>query len=113
MVGGLRGAGQSGIIRSRLRRAEGEGEALRIRAQADKEREQILAEAYREAEQIRGDGDAQSTRVYAEAYQRDPEFYKMTRTLEAYKKVLDDKTSVIFSSDSELFKLLTQGRRGR
>src|SRR5262249_25572663 len=93
-------------------RAEGEGEALRIRAEADKGREQILSEAYRAAEHIKGDGDAQSTRVYAEAYRRDPEFYKLTRTLEAYKKVLDEKTSVILSSDSELFKLLTQGRRG-
>jgi membrane protease subunit HflC len=96
---------------ARQYRAEGDGEALRIRAEADREREQILSEAYREAERIKGDGDAQSTRVYADAYKRDPEFYKLTRTLEAYKKVLDEKTAVILSSDSELFKLLTQGRK--
>jgi membrane protease subunit HflC len=91
-------------------RAEGEAEALKIRAEADKERARIISEAYREAEKIRGDGDAQSTRIYAEAYSRDPKFYKLVRTLEAYKKVIDPNTTAILSSDSELLKLLTQGR---
>lgn len=91
-------------------RAEGEAEALKIRAEADKERARVLSEAYREAEKIRGDGDAQSTRIYAEAYARDPKFYKLVRTLEAYKKVIDPNTTAILSSDSELLKLLTQGR---
>jgi membrane protease subunit HflC len=92
-------------------RAEGEAEALKIRADADKERARIISEAYREAEKIRGDGDAQSTRIYAEAYSRDPKFYKLVRTLEAYKKVIDPNTTAILSSDSELLKLLTQGRQ--
>jgi membrane protease subunit HflC len=70
-------------------RAEGEAEALKIRAEADKEKARIISEAYHEAEKIRGDGDAQSTRIYAEAYSRDPKFYKLVRTLEAYKKVID------------------------
>ncbi len=91
-------------------RAEGEAEALKIRAEADKERSRILSESYREAERIRGDGDAQSTRIYAQAYSRDPRFYKLVRTLEAYKKVIDPNTTAILSSDSELLKLLTQGR---
>jgi modulator of FtsH protease HflC len=91
-------------------RAEGEAEALKIRAEADKERARIISEAYREAEKVRGDGDAQSTRIYAEAYSRDPKFYKLVRTLEAYKKVIDPSTTAILSSDSELLKLLTQGR---
>jgi membrane protease subunit HflC len=91
-------------------RAEGEAEALKIRAEADKERARILSESYREAERIRGDGDAQSTRIYAQAYSRDPRFYKLVRTLEAYKKVIDPNTTAILSSDSELLKLLTQGR---
>jgi modulator of FtsH protease HflC len=91
-------------------RAEGEAEALKIRAEADKEKARIISEAYREAEKIRGDGDAQSTRIYAEAYSRDPKFYKLVRTLEAYKKVIDPNTTAILSSDSELLKLLTQGR---
>jgi modulator of FtsH protease HflC len=92
-------------------RAEGEAEALKIRADADKETARIVSEAYREAEKIRGDGDAQSTRIYAEAYSRDPRFYKLVRTLEAYKKVIDPNTTAILSSDSELLKLLTHGRQ--
>jgi membrane protease subunit HflC len=91
-------------------RAEGEAEALKIRAEADKEKTRIISEAYREAEKIRGDGDAKSTRIYAEAYSRDPKFYKLVRTLEAYKKVIDPNTTAILSSDSELLKLLTQGK---
>ncbi len=91
-------------------RAEGEAESLKIRAEADKEKARIISEAYREAEKIRGDGDAQSTRIYAEAYSRDPKFYKLVRTLEAYKKMIDPNTTAILSSDSELLKLLTQGR---
>jgi modulator of FtsH protease HflC len=92
-------------------RAEGEAEALKIRAEADKEKARIISEAYREAEKVRGDGDAQSTRIYGEAYSRDPKFYKLVRTLEAYKKVIDPNTTAILSSDSELLKLLTHGRQ--
>ena len=95
---------------ARQYRAEGEAEALKIRAEADQEKSRILSESYREAERIRGDGDAQSTKIYAEAYSRDPKFYKLVRTLEAYKKVIDPNTTAILSSDSELLKLLTQGR---
>ena len=91
-------------------RAEGEAEALKVRAEADKEKSRILSEAYREAEKIRGDGDAQSTRIYGAAYARDPRFYKLVRTLEAYKKVIDPNTTAILSSDSELLQLLTQGK---
>ena len=95
---------------ARQYRAEGEAEALKIRAEADKEKARILSESYREAEGIRGDGDAQSTKIYGEAYARNPKFYKLVRTLEAYKKVIDPNTTAILSSDSELLKLLTQGR---
>ena len=91
-------------------RAEGEEQAMRIRAEADRQREILLAEAYREAEKLKGHGDAEATRIYGEAYSRDPQFYKLVRTLDAYRKILDDKTSIILSSDSELLKLLTQGR---
>lgn len=95
---------------ARQYRAEGEAEALKIRADADKERSRILSESYREAERIRGEGDAQSTRIYAGAYSRDPRFYKLVRTLEAYRKVIDPNTTAILSSDSELLRLLTHGR---
>lgn len=95
---------------ARQYRAEGEEQALRIRAEADKQREQIVSEAYKLAEETKGAGDAEATRIYGQAYNRNPEFYKLTRTLEAYKKALDDNTTLILSSDSELLKLMTEGQ---
>jgi len=94
---------------ARQYRAEGEEQALRIRADADRQRDEILSAAYKEAEKTRGEGDATSTRIYSEAYSRNPKFYKLTRTLESYKKILDDKTTAILSSDSELLKVLMKG----
>ena len=95
---------------ARQYRAEGEEQALKIRAQADRQREEILSSAYRDAEKVKGDGDAQAARIYGAAYSRDPQFYKLVRTLEAYKKILDDKTTAVLPSDSDLLKLLTKGR---
>src|SRR6202022_2228098 len=94
---------------ARQYRAEGEEQALRIRADADRQREEILSVAYKEAEKTRGEGDAESTRTYSQAYSKNPRFYKLLRTLEAYKKILDDKTTAILSSDSELPKILMRG----
>ncbi len=94
---------------ARRYRSEGEEEARKIRAAADREESQILAEAYREAEVLRGEGEAQATLTYGEAIARDPEFYEFTRTLEAYRKFLDDNTTLILPSDSELMELLTGG----
>ena len=91
-------------------RAQGEEQAIRIRAEADRERSQLQAEAYRDAEKLKGEGDAEAARVYGQAYGRNPQFYKFLRTLESYKKILNDKTSIILSGDSELLKLLTQGK---
>ncbi len=90
-------------------RAEGEEQAITIRAQADREKEQILSAAYKDAEKIRGEGDAEATRIYGQAYSKNPQFYKLLRTLDSYKKVLDDKTTIILNSDSELLKILTHG----
>jgi membrane protease subunit HflC len=90
-------------------RAEGEETALAIRADAGKQKEQILSAAYKDAERIRGEGDAEATRIYGAAYSKNPRFYKLLRTLESYKKTLDDKTTVVLSSDSELLKVLTHG----
>jgi membrane protease subunit HflC len=87
-------------------RAEGEEAAAKIKAQTDKETREILANAYREAQVIRGKGDAESIRIYAEAFETDPKFYKLTRTLEAYRKFLDEKTTLILSADSPLFRYL-------
>src|ERR1700691_6634228 len=91
-------------------RAEGEEQALAIRANADRQKEEILSTAYKEAETIRGKGDAEATRIYGDAYSKNPQFYKLTRTLESYKKILDDKTTIILSSDSDLLKILTKGQ---
>src|SRR5258705_13544604 len=93
-------------------RAEGEEQALSIRADADRQREEILSVAYKQAETTKGEGDAESTRIYGQAYSKNPKLYKLLRTLEAYKKILDDKTTAILSSDSELLKILTRGQSG-
>jgi membrane protease subunit HflC len=90
-------------------RAEGEEQALAIRADADRRKEEILSAAYKDAEKIRGEGDAEATRIYGAAYSANPRFYKLLRTLESYKKILDEKTTVILSSDSEFLKVLTRG----
>jgi len=97
---------------ARQYRAEGEEQALSIRADADRQREEILSVAYKQAEKIKGEGDAESTRIYGQAFNRNPRLYKLLRTLEAYKKVLDDKTTAILSSDSELLRILTHGEAG-
>jgi len=90
-------------------RAEGEEQALAIRADADRQKEEIVSAAYKEAEGIRGKGDAEATRIYAAAYSKDPQFYKLTRTLESYNKILDDKTTIVLGSDSDLLRVLTKG----
>ena len=98
---------------ARQYRAEGEEQALSIRADADRQKEEILSAAYKDAEKIKGEGDAESTRTYSQAYSRNPRFYKLLRTLEAYKKILDDKTTAILSSDSELLKVLMRGENAQ
>ena len=94
---------------ARQYRAEGEEQALSIRADADRQKEEILSAAYKEAEKVKGEGDAEATHVYSQAYSRNPAFYKLLRTLESYKKIFDDKTTAILSSDSELLKVLMHG----
>jgi modulator of FtsH protease HflC len=97
---------------ARQYRAEGEEQALSIRADADRQREEILSLAYKQAEKTKGEGDAESTRIYGQAYNRNPKLYKLLRTLDSYKKIIDDKTTAILSSDSELLKVLTRGQGG-
>jgi membrane protease subunit HflC len=91
-------------------RAEGQEEALRIRAEADTEKAKILSEAYKEGEKTKGLADADAIRIYAAAHGKDPEFYRFLRTLESYRAFLNDKTTVVLSSDSELLELLTSGK---
>jgi len=97
---------------ARQYRAEGEEQALKIRADADRQKEEILSGAYKDAEKIKGEGDAQATRTYSAAYSKNPRFYKLLRTLESYKKIFDDKTTAILSSDSELLRVMMRGEAG-
>lgn len=86
-------------------RSRGEEQAKAIRANADRQRQEILAEAYRKAEEIRGDGDAQSAKIYADAYNKDKEFYAFYRSLDAYKNSFGNGGDVmVISPDSEFFR---------
>jgi membrane protease subunit HflC len=89
-------------------RAEGAEEAQKIRSEAEKDREIIVAQAYREAEELRGSGDAKAFKVYADAYRQDPKFFEFTRSMEAYKKAFKDKSTLVMSPDSEFFRYLKQ-----
>lgn len=89
-------------------RAQGRQRATEIRADADKQRSDILAVAYRDAEIIRGEADAKAAIIYGKAHSENPEFYKFLRTLEADKKILGDQTTVILSTESELFTSLDE-----
>ena len=89
-------------------RAEGAEEAQKIRSEAEKDREIILAQAYKESEELRGGGDAKAFKVYADAYRQDPHFFEFTRSMEAYKKTLQDKSTLVMSPDSEFFRFLKQ-----
>ena len=92
-------------------RAEGDERARRIRAEADREARVIVASARRDAEIARGQGDAEAARIYADAYSADPDFYAFTRSLEAYRKAIDGKTTLVLSPDTEFFQYLEgQGR---
>lgn len=90
-------------------RSEGEGEAARINGEKERELQIIQSEAFREAEEIRGKADARATAIYAEAYNQTNEareLYSFTRTLESYRKALDNQTSLILSTNSDFFKFL-------
>lgn len=88
-------------------RSTGAAEAEKIRADADRQHEVILAEAYSEAQKIMGDGDAQATAIYADAFQKDAKFYEFYRSLEAYRKSFKSKEDIlILEPDSEFFKYM-------
>lgn len=86
-------------------RSTGAAESEKIRADADRQRTVILAEAYRDAEQIRGDGDAKASQVYAQAFGQSPEFYKFYRSLEAYRASFKTRNDMlVIDPNSEFFK---------
>jgi len=88
-------------------RSQGAAEAERIRADADRQREVIVAEAYRDAQRIKGEGDAQATAIYARAFGKNPEFYAFWRSLEAYRASFADKSDVmVVEPTSDFFKFM-------
>ncbi|MBY0575757.1 MAG: protease modulator HflC [Gallionellaceae bacterium] len=96
-------------------RASGAAEGEKIKADADKQREVILAEAYREAQKIKGDGDAKASALYAAAFGRNAEFYAFYRSLEAYKQSFKNKSDVmVLDPSSDFFKYLkSPGKAGK
>src|SRR5690606_9103260 len=94
-------------------RSEGEEEAAKIRAETDKEKTILLAQAYEKAQKARGEGDAESTRIYAEALGKDPEFFAFVRSLDTYEKAMGEKSSLVLSTGSDLFKYLSDPKKRR
>jgi len=89
--------------------SEGNGEAARIRGNRVRDLNKIQSEAYRQVEEIRGVADAKATEIYAKAYNQNPEaveFYEFTRTMQAYNSIISDNTTLVLSTDSDLFKFL-------
>lgn len=87
-------------------RSEGRGKSAEIEGQTAKELKQITSEAYRQAQGIIGKADAEAISIYAQAYNRDPEFYSFLKTLETYQKTIDEKTTVILTTDSDYYRYL-------
>ena len=89
--------------------SEGNGEAARIRGNRVRDLNKIQSEAYRQVEEIRGVADAKATEIYARAYNQSPEavaFYEFTRTMQSYKSIIAENTTLVLSTDSDLFKFL-------
>lgn len=90
-------------------RAEGASQKTKIESLATLQRDQLLAQAKREATRIRGEGEAKAIETFNAAHSKNPEFYELLKTLETYRSMLDDQTTVVLSSESPLLKLLTHG----
>ena len=88
-------------------RSQGAADGEKIRADADRQREVIVAEAYRDAQKIKGDGDAKASALYADAFGRDPQFAQFYRSLDAYRATFRSKSDVmVLDPSSEFFKAL-------
>lgn len=90
-------------------RSEGEGESARIAGQRERDINEISSTAYRQVQQIRGEADAKATEIYARAYTQNPqaaEFYAFLKTLDAYHKIFTKDSTLVLSTDSDLFSLL-------
>ncbi|WP_425438700.1 protease modulator HflC [Propionivibrio dicarboxylicus] len=94
-------------------RSEGSAEAEKIRADAEKQREVIVAEAYRDAQKIKGEGDAKAAATYAQAFNQNPEFYAFYRSMEAYRSSFKSKNDVmVVEPNSDFFKYMKGVGRG-
>ena len=94
-------------------RSEGFAEAEKIRADADRQREIIIAQAYSESQKIKGEGDAKASNTYAQAFGQNPEFYSFYRSLEAYRGSFKTKNDIlVIEPNSEFFKYMKSTGRG-
>jgi modulator of FtsH protease HflC len=92
-------------------RSTGSAEAEKIRADADKQREVIIAEAYRDAQRAKGEGDGRAAAIYSEAFGKNPEFYAFYRSMEAYKQSFSSKNDVmVLQPNSEFFRYMKSSR---
>jgi modulator of FtsH protease HflC len=94
-------------------RSQGIAAAEKIKADADRQREVIVAEAYRDAQKIKGEGDAKAAAIYNQAFGQNPEFYAFYRSLEAYRSSFKSKNDVlVIEPNSDFFKYLKSTGRG-
>jgi modulator of FtsH protease HflC len=96
-------------------RSTGSGEAEKIRADAERQRDIVLANAYRDAQKVRGEGDAEAAKIYAAAYGRNPEFYSFYRSMEAYQRSFRNRSDImVLEPSSDFFKYLKNpDKRGK
>jgi len=95
-------------------RSTGAAEGEKIRADADRQRDVLVAEAYRDAQKVKGEGDAKAATLYADAFGRDPQFAQFYRSLDAYKASFSKKSDVLVldPNSSEFFKTMRNGGSG-
>jgi len=91
-------------------RSEGQGKSAEIGGLKEKELKRITSEAYKIAQQIKGKAEGKATKIYAKAFNNDPEFYTFQKTLESYEKTLDEKSTLLLTTDSEYYKFLKKLR---
>ena len=87
-------------------RSEGQGKSAEIKGKKERELKKIASEAYKKAQEILGEADAKAAATYARAYGKDPALYQFLKSMETYRQTLDDKTTVVLSTQSELFRFL-------
>ncbi|CEZ19765.1 Protein HflC [Candidatus Methylopumilus planktonicus] len=93
-------------------RSQGFAASEKIRADAEKQRDIIIAEAYKEAQKLKGDGDAKAAEIYANAYGKNPEFYAFYRSVEAYKNSFRDKSDImVLDPSSDFLKYLRSSKK--